>query len=239
MIRNALFWIAHFVWVVAVGLIGLPARLGSRHLMRRVLVLWARGELLLARVLTGVRYRVIGAEHIPPGPSLIVAKHQSSFESIALPMLIPDLAVVLRYQLLRLPLWGPMVKRLEMIAIDREGGAASLRALLRAAREVLAAGRSVLIFPEARRVPIGERAPYQRGVISLYERSQVPVVPVAHDAGRYWPPDLGLKRPGCITLRFLPPLPPGLARDEFFTRLVRELDGATDEILRSPPLLES
>lgn len=234
-VGNALFWVAHFVWVIGIGLIGLPARLGSRRTMRQVLVLWARGELLLARVLTGVRYRVVGTEHIPTGPALVVAKHQSNFESLVLPMLIPDLAVVLRYQLLKLPLWGPMVRHLEMIAIDREGGASALRALLRETREKLAAGRSVLIFPEAKRVPLGESAPYQRGVLSLYERSLVPVVPVVHDAGRYWPPDLALKRPGCITLRFLPPIPPGLPRHEFFTRLQDELEAATRELLATPP----
>lgn len=228
---NALFWVAHYLWILVMGVVGLPMRLGTRRTMWRVLAVWARGELLFARVFTGVRYRVIGAEHIPHGAALVVSKHQSNFESIALPLLIPELAVVLRYQLLGMPLWGPMVRRLDMIPIDREGGAGSLRALLRAAREKLDAGRPVLIFPEARRVPIGERAPYQRGVLPLYEKLGVPVVPVALDAGLYWPPDFALMRPGCITLRFLPPLPPGLPREAFFATLQQQLDSATDELL--------
>lgn len=197
---------------------------------------WAERVLGLLRLTAGIRLRVTGAEHLPAEePALIAAKHQSAFDTIVWLALLPRPAYVLKRELLWIPLYGWYVRAAGMIAVDRGAGPAAIRHLMRAGEAALAEGRQIVIFPEGTRTAPGERRPYQPGIAALYARSGLPVIPVATDSGLYWGRRAFRKRPGTITVAVLPPIPPGLPRDEMLERLEAAIEGETDRLLASAP----
>lgn len=190
---------------------------------------WAQAVVALLRVICGIRLEVTGLANIPAGGAIIAAKHQSAFDTVLWLMLMPAdrpaPVYVLKKELLSIPVWGLLARRCGNIAVDRKAGASALRGMVRAAQAVLAAGRPVVIFPEGTRTAPGERVAYQPGVAALAIASGAPVVPVATDSGVSWGRRAFHKRPGCIHVSVLPPLPAGLPR----AALMSALEGAIEE----------
>jgi 1-acyl-sn-glycerol-3-phosphate acyltransferase len=184
--------------------------------MRAAADRWARWYIHLARAILGIRLRVEGAA--PVGGALIAAKHQSMYETMAMPLLLGDPVLVMKRELERIPVWGWLARRYGMIAVDRAGGAAALRAMLKAAQAALAEGRPVVIFPEGTRVAPGEHPPLQPGFAGLYRALGVPVVPLAIASGAVWRRGF-VKGPGEIVFRFGAPIPHGLSRSEVEARV--------------------
>ena len=170
-----------------------------------------------ARIILGIRTRIEG--EVPQGGVLIAAKHEAMFETIELPVLLVNPAIVMKQELARIPIWGRLAELYGMIPVDRDGGAAALRPMLRAAAAAAADGRPVVIFPEGTRVRHGEAPPLQPGFAGLYRALDLPIVPLALDSGRLWGRTLLGKKPGTITLRFGDPIPPGLPRREAEARV--------------------
>lgn len=235
--RAALFWLLLILWLLAASLVCWPLALGPRRPMLAAYRIWSRGVVLLMRVALGIRCVVIGRAHLPPGPCLIAAKHQSAWETLALPALLGDVAFVLKQELLRVPLYGWWARRLGMIAVDRAGGAAALRRMAADAAAALAAGRTVVIFPQGTRTPPGlpaSEAPYQPGVAALAALADAPVVPVALNSGQVWGRGLFGQRPGVATVSILPALPAGLPRRELTARLAAAIEAETARLERLP-----
>jgi 1-acyl-sn-glycerol-3-phosphate acyltransferase len=189
--------------------------------------LWARGILAGLRRIVGLRYVEEGRQHLPAAPCLIVANHQSTWETLAFLVLVPDVAIVAKRELLAIPVVGWFLRRSPMIVIDRANGTQALRIMIDGGREAVAAGRSVLIFPEGTRGGIGDPLRFKRGVELLYGRLGLPVVPVALNSGLYWPGG-ATTRSGTVVVSYLAPLAPGLPAAEFLrgteTAIDRELD---------------
>jgi 1-acyl-sn-glycerol-3-phosphate acyltransferase len=162
---------------------------------------------------------VRGAANRPDEPCLIVANHQSTWETIATLALFPDVAIVAKRELLRIPVMGWYLRRSPMIVIDRDEGGKALREMTALSRAAMAEGRSVLIFPEGTRMPVDEPLRFKRGVELLYRTLGAPALPVALDSGRCWPKASHLKMPGTITLSILPPIPAGLSAAVFARRV--------------------
>ncbi len=177
--------------------------------------MWARGILVLLAGLVGLRYEVRGGENRPPTPSLIISNHESTWETLAALVLFPDVAIVTKQELLRIPIMGWFLRRSPMIMIDRDDGHKALRAMVEQGQAALAAGRSVLIFPEGARKPIGEPVEFKRGVALLYRTFAVPVLPVVVTSGRFWGIGGAPKAPGTIVVSFLAPIDPGLSAANF------------------------
>lgn len=181
---------------------------------------WSRLVLWGLRTLCGIRWEVSGLEHLPKsGPVLIASMHQSAFDTLVWQVLQPNFAFVLKVELTRIPLFGPMLRAAGMIAVDRSGGAAALRDLMRAADRAVAEGRQMLIFPEGTRVAPGVRARLHPGVAALAARTRLGVIPVATDSGLCWGRRAFRKQPGTIHIAIQPPLPAGLGRAELMDRL--------------------
>jgi 1-acyl-sn-glycerol-3-phosphate acyltransferase len=225
-LRSLLFALLFYPGTVIAVLLAVPgAALGHRPLAALTHG-WARFHRLCARYVLGIRTRVEGP--LPEGPVLVASKHQSMFETVEMILVLKEPAVVLKRQLADIPGWGFVARRYGVIPVDREGGAAALRRMLRAAKEAVAAGRPVIIFPEGTRVAPGEQPPLQPGFAGLYSALKLPVVPVALDSGRLWPRHSFVKRPGIVTFRFSPPIPPGVPRKEIEGRVrdaINLLDG--------------
>jgi len=210
--RSALFALAFYSWTVVMVLLSFPASLFGTKAVRACAHGWARGHRILAAGLLGIRTRIEGSR--PEGAVLVAIKHQSMYETLEFMLLLKEPAVVLKRELIDIPLWGWVVSRYGAIPVDRSGGAAALRRMMRAAEAAIAEGRPIVIFPEGTRVPTGERPPLQPGFAGLYRALKLPVVPVALDSGRLWPRRRFVKRPGIVTMRFGGPIPPGLPRAE-------------------------
>ena len=209
-LRSALFALAFFSWTVVMVLLSFPASLLGTNAVRACAHGWLRGNRLLAVGLLGIRPRVEGRP--PEGAVLVAVKHQSMYETFEIMLLLKAPAVVLKRELIDIPLWGWVVRRYGAIPVDRAGGGAALRTMMRAAEAAIAEGRPIVIFPEGTRVAPGERPPLQPGFAGLYRALKLPVVPVAVNSGRLWPRHGFVKRPGIVTMRFGEPIPTGLPR---------------------------
>ena len=197
---------------------------------RRAVVAWARLWITVVlwwlRVTCGLSHRLRGLENLPAGPVIIACKHQSSWETLAFTLLFDDIAIVLKRELLFIPIVGWAMARAGNIAVARGDGAAALRGLVRQARAAIAERRSIVIFPEGTRVAPGYQRPYQVGTAALYRQLGVPVVPIALNSGLFWGRRQWVKRPGVITMEVLPPIAPGLSRDAFMTTLRERIETA-------------
>jgi 1-acyl-sn-glycerol-3-phosphate acyltransferase len=240
MLRSILFNVIYGVWSAAMHIICLPLLLGPRSWIYGAAGLWIDVTLWLLKHLVGLDHRVVGAENLPhgqpggqPGGSVIfAAKHQSAWETLFLSRYLGYPAFVLKRELLSIPLFGWYLRKVGMIAIDRKAGASALRDMTRQSAEVFAQGRSLLIFPEGTRVAPGEQRPYQPGIAGLYGLLKVPVVPIALNSGQFWGRKSFVKKPGTITVEFLPPIQPGLDRKTLMRDLENRIETATNALAR-------
>jgi 1-acyl-sn-glycerol-3-phosphate acyltransferase len=224
-LRSLLFNAVFYGWTAVCVTVGLPLLLGPRIGIYYLGRVWAHPILAALRLLCGLRHEVRGRENLPTGAVLIAAKHQSAWDTIIFSILLWDHSFVLKRELLWVPLFGLYLARAGLIAVDRQGGSKALRKMVAAAKAVAAAGRPIVIFPEGTRVAPDQQRPYQPGVAALYSQLGVPVVPVALNSGLFWRRRSFWKRPGTITLEFLPPIAPGLPRKVFLARLEQAIEG--------------
>lgn len=215
-LRSLLFAAAFYVGSFVIVTSGMAMAAFDAAAVRRTTRRWARYHRWCAAAFLGVRAKVEGT--VPTGPALVAAKHQSMYETIDMLLLLREPIVVMKKELVDIPGWGWLARRYGVIAIDRAGGAGALRQMLAAAREAVASGRPIAIFPEGTRVAPGETPPLQPGFAGLYRTLGLPVVPLATDSGHAWPRGF-VKRPGTIRFRFGDPIPPGLKRDDIEARV--------------------
>ncbi|MBK1717451.1 lysophospholipid acyltransferase family protein [Thiocystis violacea] len=160
---------------------------------------WARLNLKALKTICGLDYRVQGLEHLPKENAIVLCKHQSAWDIIALRAFLPaDQSWVLKEELTRIPIFGWALRHLQPIPIDRSVGRREITKLIREGLRFLNAGRWVIVFPEGTRVAPGTRQTYGIGGALLAERSGRPVVPIAHNAGVFWGRRSLIKRPGTI-----------------------------------------
>lgn len=233
LVRSITFNIWLWLWTALLVLLLVPiAPFVSPPAIRRYAAFWMHGVHLGLAWIVGLRFRVLGLEHLPDEPCIIASKHQSSFETLLFHTIRPDIAIGLKEELIRIPLFGWYLKIAQNIAIDRGGAAKAMRSLLDGAEAAVQSGLSILIFPEGNRRPVDAAPDYKPGVAALYKALGVPVVPVALDSGRFWPRRSFVKRPGTITVRFLEPIPPGFDRQAFMRLLQERTEAACAEIMR-------
>jgi 1-acyl-sn-glycerol-3-phosphate acyltransferase len=188
-------------------------------LVRRLLRLWSSGYIYGAKYILGIKYKLEGIENIPQGQVIYMGNHQTAWESIMMTVLVPHVNMVTKLKAMSVPVFGWGLKHAPMIAIDPDTPGKNLRRLLKEGKATIKAGRSIVIFPEGSRVPIGETRTYERGFEILYKHCGVPVVPFVTDAGLHWPSGYSTKYPAMITLRFLPPIEAGKKPEAFATKL--------------------
>jgi len=198
--RSSLFMVGMVPTTVLFALLGLLTFPFPYRWRYAVITRWTTFNLWWLKVTCNVSYEVEGKENIPAGPAVILSKHQSAFETMVYQRIFPPHVWLLKRELLWVPFFGWGLAMLEPIAIDRKAGRRALQQLLEIGTRRLAAGRWVVIFPEGTRVMPGERGRYAPGGAMLAVRSGCPVVPVAHNAGEFWPRRGFVKRPGTIRI---------------------------------------
>jgi 1-acyl-sn-glycerol-3-phosphate acyltransferase len=230
-VRSTLINLAFWLWTGTFALAGLPVLLAPRRAVQRYARFWVGGVQWLLATIVGLDYEVRDPERTAASPAIFALKHQSAWETLVCHLLFDDPAIALKRELTLIPVFGWYLARTGMIRIDRGAGPRALRSLVEGARQALARGSSVVIFPEGTRVPPGEQRPYWPGVAGLYLQLERPVVPVALNSGLFWPRRSFVKRPGRITLEFLEPIAPGLDRKAFMAELERRLESGARRLL--------
>ena len=204
-LRSAIFFLGQVAATLVIAPIMLtliPFRFETRYAAANR---WVRFNLWLLKKVCGLGYEVQGKENIPADGGLILCKHQSAFETIALQAIFPPVVFILKRELLRIPLWGWAMATQEPIAIDRKARSAAMKQVLRDGQARIKDGRWVVLFPEGTRVAPGKKGKYGSSGGLLAQRAGCWVVPVAHNAGEYWTKN-GLKFPGVIQVRIGKPL---------------------------------
>jgi 1-acyl-sn-glycerol-3-phosphate acyltransferase len=230
-LRSALFNLVFYVNLALFMIVFSPLFFAPRAAAMWALKLWARSSIWLLRVIAGTRLEIRGREHIPQGAALVAAKHQSLFETFALLPLLDDPAMVLKRELMLIPLFGWFARKFGMIAVDRGAGATALRRLIERARRATREGRQVLIFPEGTRRRPGDVPDYKPGATALYLALAVPCVPLALNSGLFWPRRQFMRYAGTIVMEFLPAIPPGLPKKLFARELQNRLETKSRELL--------
>jgi 1-acyl-sn-glycerol-3-phosphate acyltransferase len=182
---------------------------------------WCRATLAVLRYLNGIRYRVEGLENLPDGPAVLLPKHQSAWETLALPAIMPrPLCFVFKRELLYVPFFGWALGLLRMIHINRKEGKYAFASVVSQGRRRMSEGAWVIMFPEGTRTPVGKQGKYKTGGARFALDTGAPVVPIAHNAGRVWPRNSFIKYPGVVTVSIGKPIDPtGMTPDELNTRV--------------------
>ena len=235
-IRSFLFYLGIAPVTVLFCVLGVVLLPMSRRVRYYTIIQWSRCALWWLKVTCGLRWRVTGAKHITGAPGVILCKHQSAWETMSLQFVFPPHCQVVKRELLWVPFFGWGLACLNPIAIDRAAGTKALRAILSEGKRRLAQGWWVLIFPEGTRVPIDKPGRYSASGAALAVQAKCPIVPVAHNAGLFWPRQALCKAPGIIDLVIGPPiLPDGRST----TELIREAEDWIERTCQQLPPFSS
>jgi len=227
LIFNAVFVVYHLALILGLTALKPFPRMWSQGFVR----IWTQGGKALLKGIVGLGVEFRGLQNLPQGPCVIVSKHQSAWDTFAFYILADDPNYILKKELTRIPFWGWCALSCGAISVDRSGGGAALKGLLRDTQDRLAKGRQVVIFPEGTRTAPGARLDYFPGVAAIDGHTDVPIVPVALNSGLFWGRGSFLKKPGVITIEILPPMAKGLKRRQFMTDLESRIEGASDKLM--------
>ncbi len=190
---------------------------------------WSQAVLWILKIFCRIDHKIIDIEKIPNEPCIIACKHQSMWETIAFHIVCKYPSYIYKKELLKVPFYGWYVKQMSSIAIDRNGAASALKAMIKQTKKRLGEGHNVVIFPQGTRTPVGASAkeyPYQIGVAALYMSCGVKVVPAVLNSGEFWSKGLKIKGSGCIKIKLLDPIEPGLSKEEFMQVLQDRIENS-------------
>lgn len=232
-LRSLVFQILFWANTILLMTIWLPGLLMPRRVSMELGRTWGRTSLWLVDKICGLKIEWRGLENIPPegGAMIVASKHQSIWDTFVLPIRFPDFSYILKRELVWLPFFGWYLLAAEQIGINRAKGGKLLPQLITQAKRIFAQGRQLFIFPEGTRRPAGAPPAYKVGISHLYAATDVPVLPVALNAGLFWPRRSFLIRPGTAVIEFLPIIPPGLRPREFFEKVQSEIETASDRLI--------
>jgi len=229
-VRSLVYVTLFYLWtvVVAVGLS--PILLGPARWTFWMFHFWGRGVVGMLPI-CGIRVEVRGRQHIPQGAALVAPKHQCMLDVFAQFTWLPRSSFVMKKELAWIPFFGWYARKAGCIVVDRGGHSKALRQVVREGIDLFRKGHQVVIFPEGTRKAPGAPPDYKPGIAALYRELNVPVCPVATNAGVHWPAHGFIRHPGTIVFEYLEPIPPGLKRAEFMRILEERIEAKSAELM--------
>lgn len=225
--RSLLFNICFMAWTFLCAVYAVIVSIFGRMPLMYTARIWGMGVQFFLKHIIHLTYEIQGRHHIPQsGPYILACKHQSAWETTVIQMLCFDSAIILKRELVLIPLFGQVLKIAGAISVNRGKGRSVLPALIASAKKQVQKGRAIFIFPEGTRGQPGRAGHYRSGVYVLYHHLNLPVIPAALNSGYFWPRRGFLKYPGHIILKVLPPILPGLKQDVFMDQLSTSIDEA-------------
>ena len=229
-LRSFLYVALFYLWTAAVAIVCTPIMLGPTHWTYRMFRFWGRGVTAMLAICR-IKIEVRGRQHIPTGAALVAPKHQCMLDVFAQFTWLPAPVFVMKKELAWIPWFSWYARKAGAIVIDRGGGARTMRQVIREGTERFRRGCQVVTFPEGTRKAPGAPPDYKPGIAALYRELNVPVYPVATNAGVHWPAHGFIRRPGTIVFEYLEPIPPGLKRAEFMRVLEQRIEAKSAELL--------
>ena len=213
------------------GLLCLPFLILPSSYLRHPIRFWIVGIFFFLKYICQISHEIQGQEHIPSHAVLVASKHQSAFETFALFYYLPQAIFIHKKQLFFIPIFGQYLKKINMISIDRKGGASTMRLMLKQTKEKVLHGFSIIIFPEGTRKKPGEKPDYKSGFIGIYNEIKTQILPVAVNSGKCWPKHTFIKKSGNIIIKFLPPIKSHLTRNKVLSEVETIIEEATKKII--------
>jgi len=196
--------------------------------------MWSKSTFILLRLLCDIRIVIEGRENMPDHACVVMAKHQSAAETVAMPILVPVYTWILKRELFYIPFFGWALALIGTIGIRRGSPREAIKQVMHDGKEKLAQGLWIVIFPEGTRATAGSTGNYQSGGAILAQKAGVGILPMAHNAGVLWPKRGFMKTPGTITFRFLPYITAeevsSTKRAELMERLETDIETATRQL---------
>lgn len=228
-IRGLIFSILFYGNTIVMAILGLPLLILPQAATFFWQWLWARMMMILLWLICGITSRFEGER--PDRQVIYAVKHQSAWETIVLLALFGRPVTVMKRSLLWIPIFGLYLLRFGVMGIDRSQGKAALKQMIRVSKQAAATGRNLLIFPQGTRLAPGQEHPYHSGIYAIYAATGLEIVPVALNSGCFWPKDTIAKTPGEIVVSTLPPIPPGLSRQELMQRLEEAIETESQTLI--------
>ena len=230
-IRSLFFYLFLSCWTVFLGFICIPYLiLSNKHLIKPI-KLWIRGIFFLLENICKITHEIQGIEHFPGHAVLIVSKHQSAFETLALFYYLPKSIFIHKKQLFLIPIFGQYLKKINMISIDRKGGAVTMRRMLKETKIKMSKGFSIIIFPEGTRKRPGEKPDYKSGFVGIYKAMGTEILPIAVNSGNCWPKHTFVKNSGHIIIKILPLISSSIDKKQILKDVEITIEKATNKII--------
>jgi len=224
---NVAFYLNLLVWMI----IALPTLVMPRRYFVSIARLWGLSSLSLLKLIAGTRVHWSGLDKLPDCGCLIAAKHQSTFDTFALFAVLKDPTFILKRELMLIPVFGWFLKKGDMIPVRRgQTGRDALAGLSQAAKQAIAAGRQLVIFPEGTRRAPGAPPDYKSGAAHIYAATGAACVPIALNSGLYWPRRALTRHPGTIQVEILDPIGPGMRPKAFLAELRTRIEEASTRL---------
>ena len=235
LIRSTLYNLCFYGLTAIACILCLPTLFLPRRAFMSVVHAFVFCNHFLETYILGLTFEVRGLENVPASGSYIVAsKHQSAYETTKLHILFDDPAIILKKELLKIPLWGQYLAKSDVIAIDRSTPKAAIESIQEGAKRMQAQGRPIIIFPQGTRVSPNvtvKQKPYKIGVVRLQEATNLPIIPLAMNTGVFWLRNVWIKKPGKIVFEFLPPIEPGLTPGKILASLEKNLEERSNALM--------
>jgi 1-acyl-sn-glycerol-3-phosphate acyltransferase len=233
LLRSVIFFIVSLLVTAFYGVLVPPFSFVSQKIGYALARSWGLQIVRLAKLICGIDYNILGMENLPATPSIVMAKHQSAWETVSLLALMPRASWIIKRELVYVPFVGWALASLKSIAIDRKSGKNARDQILEQGREYLAAGQWVIIFPEGTRVAPGQKGRYGIGGAWLASQTGTPIVPIAHNAGELWQRNAFIKSPGTVTMSIGPVIE---TKDKTSLEIIRQVEAwIENEMARLPP----
>ncbi len=230
-VRSLLFWAGFIVNVIIFGLLIVILFFTPSSFRLRIARLWSVTNNFLLKVFCGINYKVEGKENLNVETAIILCKHQSTWETLALHSFTPYVRWVFKRELMRIPVFGWALALTDPIAINRGAGRAAIKQLITEGTKKLKAGKWLVLFPEGTRTQPGKTKKYKIGGALLAEKSGYPVIPIAHNAGEFWPKHSFIKWPGTISVVIGPAIETsGRSAEEINTEVYNWIESAMEKI---------
>lgn len=234
-IRSLIFNILFYGWTTICCLLLLPALLFPRSFVLGATRVYLFFVGLFEKYIMGLSYEIRGSEFLPKtGTYIVAAKHQSAYETLKLHALFGDPTIILKQELMKIPLFGFFLKKIDVIPINRKNKEASIRAIVEGAKRMAKNNRPIVIFPQGTRVPVNvdaKQKPYKGGIVKMYSHTDIPIIPMALNSGLFWGRKSFMKRPGRVVFEFLPPIEPGLPDKKVMRALEDRIEEKTHNLM--------
>jgi 1-acyl-sn-glycerol-3-phosphate acyltransferase len=230
-LRSIVFTLTFFGATAVMMVMTIPGLFMPFKIKRIIALTWFAIVYGCEKYIMNLDYRVTGLELLPPGPFIVAAKHQSAWETMKIYRIFGDRsAIIAKKELMDIPVWGRYGRAMGLVPIDRSKGKEAMNLMVESARQAVSQGRNIVVFPQGTRVPVGADQPYKFGAIKLYEELHIPMVPVALNAGLFWPKNSFWKKSGVVTVEILPPIPPNLPPQEASRRMIEQIETASNRL---------